>query len=169
MFLIRILHFQDLQRSVKFDFFKGLFQDYCQHNSKDTHLIVAFNCGFSEHSQTANTALCLTNLNALEDFSKQDDIQAKDTWFPGLIEILQTFDTPIVFTSFTEQESHFDYAALKNVAQQQNLKVHIERILKVTKNPFHDLRPLRQWYTRDKEEFYYRNGYIQAIRTHLEM
>ena len=78
------------------------------------------------------------------------------------------FDTPIVFTSFTEQESNFDYAAVRNAAQQQKLKVHIERILKVTKNPFHDLRPLRQWYTRDKEEFYYRNGYIQAIRTHLE-
>lgn len=167
-FLKSFPHFQGSKRLVKFNFFKVLFQDYCRHQTKDTHLIVAFNCGFSEFSQSANTALCLPNLNPLAVSVKQDNIKAKNTWYSGLIEILQTFHTPIVFTSFTEQEAHFDYAALKNAAQEEELKVHIAHVLKVRKNPFHDIRPLRQWYTRDKEEFYYRNGYIQAVRTQLE-
>lgn len=131
--------------------------------------MIAFNCGFSEFSQCYNLAPSITDVNSLDHLEFDNtNINAKDTWFEGLIEILQTFDIPIVFTSFTQQEGEFDFAALQNAAQKQLLKVHIERILKIAKNPYHDLRPLRQWYTSDKEEFYYRNGYIQAIRTKLE-
>ncbi|XP_037826753.1 uncharacterized protein LOC119614701 [Lucilia sericata] len=157
------------ERIVRFKIFNGLFQDYCKYYQVKPSLMVAFNCGFSEFSQCYNLTPTITSLNALEPLDPPtNNINAKDTWFPGLIEILQTFDTPIVFTSFTEQESQFDFAALQNAAQKQSLKVHIDRLFKVAKNPFHDLRPLRQWYTRDKEEFYYRNGYIQAIRTRLQ-
>lgn len=159
-----------MQRLIKFNIYKGLFQDYCKYNKVRPSLIVAFNCGFSEYSQCYNLSPTVTNLNTVEPLdSEYYNVNAKDTWFQGLIEILQTFDTPIVFTSFTEQESQFDFAALQNAAIKQSLKVHISRLLKVAKNPYHDLRPLRQWYTWDQEQFYYRNGYIQAIRTKLEL
>ncbi|XP_023294636.1 uncharacterized protein LOC111677702 [Lucilia cuprina] len=162
-------NFLGLERLVTFKIFKGLFQDYCKYYHVKASLMIAFNCGFSEFSQCYNLTPTITSLNALETLDvPTNSINAKDTWFPGLIEILHTFDTPIVFTSFTEQESQFDFAALQSAAQKQSLKVHIDRLFKVAKNPFHDLRPLRQWYTRDKEEFYYRNGYIQAIRTKLQ-
>ncbi|KAM7354458.1 uncharacterized protein ACRADG_006109 [Cochliomyia hominivorax] len=157
------------ERLVKLSFYQGLFQDYCKYNPIQPNLIVAFNCGFSEFSERYNFSPKLTNLNALDTLD--DDIKhvnAKDTWFEGLIEILQIFDTPIIFTSFTEQESKFDFGALQMAAHQQPLKVLIKPVLKVSKNPYHDLRPLRQWYTSDNEEFYYRNGYIQAITAKLE-
>ncbi|XP_065356761.1 uncharacterized protein LOC135951107 [Calliphora vicina] len=161
--------FMGTERLIKFKIYNGLFQDYCRYYKVKPSLMVAFNCGFSEFSQCYNLSPTITSLNSVEPLDlPYNNINAKDTWFQGLIEILQTFDTPIVFTSFTEQESQFDFAALQNAAVKQRLKVHIDRIFKVSKNPYHDLRPLRQWYTRDKEEFYYRNGYIQAIRTKLE-
>lgn len=78
--------------------------------------------------------------------------------------MLQTYDTPIIFTSFTKQEADFDFSALEKVARQR-LKINIERIFKTRNNPYRDIRPLRQWYVRDQESIYYRNNIIQAIRT----
>lgn len=131
--------------------------------------MVSFNCGFSEFSAQYNSAPHLSNLNELESLESDYNCEnvSIDTWYLGLVEILQTCDTPIIFTSFTKQEAEFDFAALQTAAEGQRLQVSIDRILKVPHNPFRDLRPLRQWYVRDQESFYYRNGYIQAIKTKL--
>lgn len=161
--------FKGSERCVKFNIFRGLFQDCKKSIKARPCLLMAFNCGFSEFSQCHNLTASKSRLDAAQSLNASEKhLNTNDTWFEGLVEIVQTLDTPIVFTSFTEQESAFDLAAVHKAVKKQRLKVHIDGILKTTKNPFHDLRPLRQWYSTDQEEFYFRNGYIQAIRTTLE-
>ncbi|XP_075149790.1 uncharacterized protein LOC142223837 [Haematobia irritans] len=128
---------------------------------------IANNNGVAELNPTSelnkNSSVQLSS--NLDQFSKLSI--TNDTWFRGLIEILQTFDTPIVFTSFTKQEALFDFAALLKASEGEKLKIKIERIFKLHKNPFRDLRPQRHWKEEDDEKIFYRNGYIQAIRSKL--
>lgn len=152
--------FQDTQRKVYFHCYRGLFQNYCQHFKVKPSIIVAFNCGFSEFTQNYNSAPHITTCNSLVPLERTPS----DTWYFGLIEMLQTYDTPIIFTSFTKQEANFDFSAWEKVSRQR-LKINIERIFKTRNNPYRDIRPLRQWYVRDQESIYYRNNIIQAIRT----
>lgn len=102
---------------------------------------MAFNCGFSEYVDE-NPSL------------------SQDTWTNGLKALLQLTNIPIMFTSFTQLEAHDDYRILKkHISDLKQFKTR----LKLIENPYHDLRPLRNWYPNDKEQFYYRNGYIQCI------
>lgn len=65
-----------------------------------------------------------------------------------------------MFTSFTQLEAEHDYAIVQShISEARNL---INR-LHIVKNPYGELRPLRNWCLSDEEQFYYRNGYIQCI------
>uniref|UniRef100_A0A1I8M2G1 Uncharacterized protein n=1 Tax=Musca domestica TaxID=7370 RepID=A0A1I8M2G1_MUSDO len=156
----KILEFKFLgkQRQVQYHCFTGLFQNYCRLCKVQPMLLVAFNCGFSEFSRRYNT------LPHFEKASHEKLSCKQDTWSGAIGDMLQ-YDCPIMFTSFTKQESQFDFAAFETVAKSQQMKIEIERLFKVSKNPFRDLRPLRQWYAGDEESIYYRNGYIQVIKT----
>ncbi|XP_073821182.1 uncharacterized protein [Musca autumnalis] len=146
-------------RKVQFHCFKGLFQDYCRLWKINPILMVAFNCGFSEFSRRYN---CLPHFQS--NNSEPLNSQQQDTWSGAIGEMLP-YDCPIMFTSFTKQESQFDFAAFETAAKSLQMKIEIERVFKVSKNPYRDLRPLRQWYFGDDESIYYRNGYLQVIKT----
>uniref|UniRef100_A0A1A9VZL8 MYND-type domain-containing protein n=1 Tax=Glossina brevipalpis TaxID=37001 RepID=A0A1A9VZL8_9MUSC len=164
------MHYEFLsqERSVYYVCYKGLFQEYVKYFRGSPSIIVSFNCGFSEYSQlfkaNPSNPRILTAENSVEAPTSSAHI---DTWQGALLEMLLYFRVPIIFTSFTKQESEFDFAALQKVADTGTFQIHIDRIFKA-QNPFHDLRPLRQWQTDDDESFYYRNGYIQAIYTRLK-
>ncbi|XP_061387404.1 uncharacterized protein LOC133322423 [Musca vetustissima] len=154
-----ILQFEYLgkQRNAKYHCFKGLFQDYCRLCKVQPIILAVFNCGFSEFSRRYN------NLPQFETPMAESVKYKKDTWSDAIAEMLH-YDCPIMFTSFTRQESQFDYAILDSIVKIQQMKIDLERVFKVAKNPYRDLRPLRQWYTGDEESIYYRNGYIQVVK-----
>uniref|UniRef100_A0A1I8PQW9 MYND-type domain-containing protein n=1 Tax=Stomoxys calcitrans TaxID=35570 RepID=A0A1I8PQW9_STOCA len=162
--------YKGIQRTVNFHCHKEYFQNFRQHNSMKAQLIVAFNCGFSEYSRESDSesaSNCESELEQQKQLEKDDTIKS-DTWYFGLLEILNSFSSLVIFTSFTKLEAGFDFAALTNVCQIQPLKVSIERVIAISQNPFRDLRPHRHWYENDHERIFYRNGYIQAITTKIE-
>ncbi|KAL9929981.1 uncharacterized protein ACN427_014397 [Glossina fuscipes fuscipes] len=172
-----------MEENIKYDFlgqeryvhyicYKGLFQEYVSYFKGYPSLIVAFNCGFSEYSQLFKGGPAtpkLPTLPAAKSCTTTPTSSTQtDAWQKGIWEMLLFFRIPIVFTSFTKLESEFDFAALRKAADIGTFKMHVERIFTVSKNPFHDLRPLRQFHSDDDEAFYFRNGYIQAIHTLLK-
>lgn len=112
-----------------------------QNIEQDSSFIVAFNCGFSEYA-----------------FGK--NLLVQDTWAKALNALLKLSNIPIMFTSFTHLEGEYDYTTVKSHISETRYLINR---LELIKNPYSEFRPLRNWYLNDKEQFYYRNGYIQCI------
>jgi mitochondrial splicing suppressor protein 51 len=121
---------------------KTLYQYYTQSETAKKHpnLIVAYNCGFSEYAENPEL----------------------NSWPNGIGQMLQFKNIPIVFTSFTQNESTTDY----NVFMQQAMKMNVEVdfLVKNMINPYRDVRPLRNWEITSGEEIYYVNNYIHIAK-----
>lgn len=106
------------------------------------HLIISFNCGFSEFSQS----------------------KEKDIWSPALRYILLNIhDIPIAFTSYTQRECEEDLNVIKRIADKQSGLLS-DIICEKIKNRHRDLRPFRNWEDIDDyEEIYYSNNYLNIV------
>lgn len=164
-----------MQRTVNYKSYCCLYQQFESQHKIQPSLIVAFNCGFSEYAHCNKNSVeaiaetiedCLS-INA--ELKSTKSSSCNNTWFEGLSKLLLNFNTPIIFTSFTKLEANFDYGYLLSVAQQQQtFQIALKRLLDITKNPYRDLRPLRNWQLSNEDEIYYRNGYIQAVCSYLK-
>lgn len=122
-------------------FKKGFYHEIipCLQGTPD--LIISFNCGFSE-------------------FDKSNH----NTWRKSLDSMIDFMDVPLVYTSYTKKESHFDMGVIgrRCDAKDVDWKEMFEEFGK--RNPFRDYRPMRNWDSVDPEEVYFANGVIQIIQ-----
>ncbi|XP_011182083.2 uncharacterized protein LOC105212032 [Zeugodacus cucurbitae] len=151
-------------RTVFYESYRMLFQEFTRINRTKPKLIVVFNCGFSEHAPAT-----------IEEQREQserlgipgDSCASKDTWSGGISQIIQTYDLPIIFTSLTRVEADLDFGAIKRIASMDRLETHITRLFDVKVNPYRDIRPLRNWQRENDDDIFYRNGYIQGFTSHV--
>ncbi|XP_067625575.1 uncharacterized protein [Eurosta solidaginis] len=146
--------FLDAERTVLYASYAMLFETFSRDYNVKPSLIAAFNCGFSEYAPDS--------LDERQVYHRGVEIVKKDTWYRGILEILQTYDVPILFTSLTQIEAELDYGALLRVISKDHLPTEITPLFLVKINPYRDLRPLRNWQTL-QDQIYYRNNYIQAV------
>ncbi|XP_036321753.1 uncharacterized protein LOC118735870 [Rhagoletis pomonella] len=153
-------NYMGADRTVLYTSYRMLFQEFTKETRLKPSLIAIFNCGFSEH---APSTVAEQKEQRERTGIPGDACATKDTWSHGILEMLQTYDLPILFTSLTRLEADFDYGAILRVAQADRLETRIKRLFDVKKNPYRDLRPLRNWQNQNDDDIFYRNGYVQAV------
>ncbi|XP_050321837.1 uncharacterized protein LOC126754031 [Bactrocera neohumeralis] len=156
-------NYKGADRTVLYVSHRMLFQDFAKTNSIKPSIICIFNCGFSEHAP-----------ETIEEQKEQsllgvpgDSCASKDTWSGGILQLIKSHNTPIIFTSLTRVEADLDFCAVKRVALRNGIETRIERIFDVKVNPYRDIRPLRNWQRENDDDIFYRNGYVQGFITHL--
>lgn len=77
----------------------------------------------------------------------------QDTWMKSLNKLINN-DAPLVLTSYTRQELEDDLKRFEFFPK--------KTILNIQKNPFSNIRPLRDWDSKEYAPFYV-NGYIAII------
>lgn len=97
-------------------------------------LRLAFNCGFHEWA------------GALDD-----------TWPPSLA-LMVADSTPLAFTSYMYHEAEQDLLAVQEVARPEL------EVVKAGLNPYHSLRPIRDWAREDGQQLYHNNQYLTVVR-----
>eukprot|EP00128_Syssomonas_multiformis_P002020 Colp12_sorted_trinity150504_noHs@27425 len=124
-------------RDISFSFYQGPYEEYVQHAVyRPADLAVAFNCGVHEYWD--------------ENTGKP---KQQDTWGPGLAAVLGQ-GTPLVLTSYNEQEAALDYKRLKSLGA--------ETLLLPAKNAYRSLLPSMEV---DKfNAFYQQNQYWCAVK-----
>lgn len=113
---------------LKFEFIDDLYHNFVASNQyANPDLICAFNCGFHEYEGSDS-----------------------DTWSESLPLFIK--DSPLIITSFTEDEADKDLAKLIKI--NENLKIQKDE------NPFSSLRPYRDL---ENMGIYYNNKFLSTI------
>ncbi|CAD6997943.1 unnamed protein product [Ceratitis capitata] len=154
---------QGVERTVTCKSFCMLFQDFLKKYIIRPQLIVAFNCGFSANDGITKEGKIMTNKFA---GVPGDGFPKIDPWVDGISQIIHSYGTPIIFTSYTRLEATLDYGALLNIATADCLTTNVKRLFDIRHNPYRDIRPFRNWQETFEDTIFYRNNYVQAVITH---
>ncbi|KAL3281051.1 hypothetical protein HHI36_004275 [Cryptolaemus montrouzieri] len=90
---------------------------------------------------------------ALNSGLHEFDSSSSDTWDKSLSKLVNK-NAPLLLTAYTKNELEEDVKRLQFF--------HIKTIVNIQKNPFSNVRPIRDWDSRDNSPFYV-NGYITII------
>lgn len=113
---------------IEFKFIDDLYHNFVKSNEyKKPDVICAFNCGFHEYENSDS-----------------------DTWSESLPLLIG--NSPLIITSFTEDEADRDLAKL--------LKINDKLKIKKSENPFSSLRPYRDL---ENMGIYYNNKFLSTI------
>ncbi|KAF2357726.1 Zinc finger MYND-type, partial [Trinorchestia longiramus] len=125
-------------RTIVYEMANMCYHDFVEssHYSRPD-LLIAYNCGFHEHTQT----------------------ETNRRWEPTLPLLVAARAVPLVFTSYTAEEAQQDLVALQAVAP-------VELLLSPHRNPYSSLRPYREHETetQDVEPLYFWNQFITCVR-----
>lgn len=137
------LHYSYHHGNLKINllFKKGFYHEIIPCFQETPDLIISFNCGFSEFEKSGN-----------------------NTWRKSIDSMIDFVNVPLVFSSYTKKESHFDLEVVKKRCEVKD--ADWEELFGEfgKRNPFRDFRPMINWDSLDDEAIYFSNGVIQIVR-----
>jgi hypothetical protein len=114
---------------------------YHQYATSETFLmpdvIAAYNCGLHEYEGTST-----------------------DAWLPSIPFLVKFDQTPLILTSYTNDEAYKDVARILDCCK-DGLTVY----LKCAKNPFASKHPYRDWGS-DISDVFFQNNFITLVKPH---
>lgn len=103
--------------------------------------IVCFNCGFAELDAIPNRT---------------------NPWVAGLRAMIRrNRGVPIGFTSYVRSEAEMDLLVFRSIVDENDLELKV--IVDRQRNPYRDMRPLRNWDDDSGEPLFYNNGYVSIV------
>lgn len=126
---------QEDGRQVVLESRKSLYHQFmAEATTGPPDLRLAFNCGFHEWAGATD-----------------------DTWPPSLA-LMVADSTPLAFTSYMCHEAEQDLLAVQMVAGPEL------EVVTAGLNPYHSLRPLRDWARENGQQLYHNNQYLTVVR-----
>lgn len=122
-------------------FKKGLYHEILPCLPETPDLIISFNCGFSEFENSEN-----------------------NSWSKSLDSMIDFINIPLIFTSYTKNESHSDMEVVRKRCEVKDADLEALFGDFGERNPFRDFRPMRNYVSCDEEAIFFCNGIVQIVR-----